>query len=168
MESVGSQPPEHDKKAKQKGLHYPLSPELTARVIRYLNAFRVVIAIALLVAFAFDLMLISQARENPTLTLTAHGQVIDQLSVEIGIMGKAPYTTYLDEHAAVALVHAMSSSKAVAALARQRSVSGPLQIATPPETPERPPAVVTPPASAETASPATSASAEAGLLLPRK
>ena len=46
MESASSQTPEHDKKAKQKGLHYPLSPELTSRVIRYLYAFRVVISIA--------------------------------------------------------------------------------------------------------------------------
>jgi two-component system sensor histidine kinase PilS (NtrC family) len=48
---------------------YPLSPDLTLRVIKYLNAFRVIIALALIFAFSSDLMLIAEARENPAFTL---------------------------------------------------------------------------------------------------
>lgn len=98
-----------------------------------------------------------------TLKVTAGGRVIDQMSVEIPIIGKPPYTTYLDEHAAVGLVHALSSSEAVRAFAREGTVDRPLQIAQPPAESTGGPIQATEPdaspapATAETAAPAAPA-----------
>jgi two-component system sensor histidine kinase PilS (NtrC family) len=82
MDQASSQASEYREHVTGGGPAYPLSPDLTLRVIKYLNAFRIVIALALIVASAYDLMLISQARDNPTLTLTA---LVSYLVIGIGL-----------------------------------------------------------------------------------
>jgi hypothetical protein len=81
-----------------------------------------------------------------SLTLTAQGKVVDQLSAVIPIIGKPPRTTHLDEHAAVNLVHALNASAPVAEYARNRTAPAPVKIAQPP--PSEPyfvPQIVEPP-----------------------
>lgn len=66
-----------------------------------------------------------------TLKISARGQVVEQLSTEIPIVGEAPRTQHLEEHAAVSLVHALNASQAVRAFASHRAKLQPLQIAEP-------------------------------------
>ena len=80
-----------------------------------------------------------------SLTITAKGKVVDQLSAVIPIIGKPPRTTHLDEHAAVNLVHALNSSAALAEYARTRAAPAPVQIAEPAPTPYFVPQTVVPP-----------------------
>jgi hypothetical protein len=71
-----------------------------------------------------------------TLTLTSGPEVVDQLSVEIPVLGTTPYMVHLEDHAAVSLVRLLNRSKAVADMARGPRQAQPLQVASPGPPPE--------------------------------
>jgi hypothetical protein len=68
-----------------------------------------------------------------TMTLTADGQVIDQVAVIVAVLGEFPREVRLYDHGAGALVDAMSRSGRVRALARQIRERGEKKVAAPPE-----------------------------------
>lgn len=76
-------------------------------------------------------------RDRPgvaTLSLAADGRVVEQLSVEIPMVGDPPRTVHLEEHAAAMLVHGMSASPALRALAERFGAQEPLRMGAPPAT----------------------------------
>jgi hypothetical protein len=65
--------------------------------------------------------------------LDAQGQVIDQLSAIVPVLGKFPHSAQLYDHGAGAMVTAMSRSTKVGALARWLRERGEKKVAAPPE-----------------------------------
>jgi hypothetical protein len=68
-----------------------------------------------------------------SLTLAADGQVLDQLSAIVPVLGESPRKVELYEHGAAALVDALARSAQVSALARRIRERGEKKIAAPPE-----------------------------------